>query len=142
MQARLAAENGEVPIGAVIVKNDDIIACGRNRKEELKNALSHAEMNLLTAAAETLGDWRLTDCTLYVTAEPCIMCAGAIMHARVKRVIFGVTEPKFGGVVSNASVFDTLTLNHRVEWLSGICKDEIAQMMKEFFSNLRKQATS
>ena len=136
-EARLAAEAGEVPVGAVIVRNDEIIGRGRNRKEEKKSPIYHAEIEAIEAACAFIGDWRLTGGTLYVTAEPCVMCAGAIIHARLARVVFGVKEPKFGGVVTHACILDSVAFNHRTEWLSGICKDEISVLMKDFFVKLR-----
>ncbi len=139
-EARLASGAGEVPVGAVIVRNGEIIGRGRNRKEEKKSPVSHAEIEAIEAACAYIGDWRLTESVMYVTAEPCVMCSGAIIHARIPRVVFGVKEPKFGGVVTHACIFDTPSFNHRTEWLSGVCREEIAAMMKDFFSGLRKTA--
>lgn len=137
-EAILASEAGEVPVGAVIVKNGQVIGKGRNRKEEKHNPIYHAEIEAITDACNTVGDWRLTDSVMYVTAEPCIMCCGAIIHARISRVIFGVKEPKFGGVISHADILDITSLNHRVEWLSGVCEEEVSQLMREFFLKVRK----
>lgn len=136
-EARNAAEHGEVPVGAVIIKDNAIIGIGRNRKEELNDPTSHAEMEAIRNACETIGGWRLNGSSIYVTAEPCLMCAGAILHARIDKVYFGVKEPKFGAVLSAANVFDNVAYNHRAEWFSGILSDEIETMMKDFFKNIR-----
>ncbi len=136
-EARKAAENGEVPVGAIIVKDNIVIGIGRNRKEEKNSPVSHAEIEAIDSACNYIGDWRLNGSTMYVTAEPCIMCAGAIIHARIDRVVFGVKEKKFGGVISQVSIFDIHSLNHRTEWISGICEDEISELMKDFFRKLR-----
>ncbi len=136
IEARKAYEIGEIPVGAVIVKDGAIIGRGYNQKEKLIDPTSHAEIEAIKDASKNIKDWRLVGSTLYVTAEPCIMCSGAIMHARIDRVIFGVKERKFGGVVSHADILDIRTLNHRVEWLSGILEDEIADMMTSFFRAL------
>lgn len=137
IEAEKAGKQGDVPIGAVIVLGDKIIGRGHNRKEELKDPLSHAETEAIKGACANIGDWRLNDSLIYVTAEPCIMCAGAIIHARISRVIFGVAEPKFGCVCSRMGIFDKNLFNHRVEWLSGVCEEEITVIMKIFFKNIR-----
>lgn len=136
-EARQAGEQGEVPVGAVIVKDDKIIGRGGNKKEKSIDPTSHAEIEAIKDACLFLNDWRLNDSLIYITAEPCVMCCGAIIHARISRVFFGVSEPKFGGVLSKASIFDITSFNHRVEWLSGICDREISEMMKNFFKNKR-----
>ena len=136
-EARNAAEHGEVPVGAVIIKDNAIIGIGRNRKEELNDPTRHAEMEAIRNACENIGGWRLNGSSIYVTAEPCLMCAGAILHARIDKVYFGVKEPKFGAVLSAANVFDNVAYNHRAEWFSGILSDEIEDMMKDFFKNIR-----
>ncbi len=136
-QARIAYHNNDVPIGAVIVKDDIVISRGYNRSLERGNPLAHAEIEAINLAMKTLSSSRLNGCSLYVTAEPCIMCAGAILHARIDKVYFGVKEPKFGGIVSIANIFDIRDSNHRVEWLSSIMEEEIREMMKIFFKNLR-----
>lgn len=136
-EAEKAGKQGEVPIGAVIVLGDKIIGRGHNRKEELNDPLSHAETEAIKDACNNIQDWRLNGSLIYVTAEPCIMCVGAIIHARISRVIFGAVEPKFGCVCSQIGIFDKNLFNHRVEWLSGICKDEITTLMQSFFKNIR-----
>ncbi len=136
-QAMIAYRNNDVPIGAVIVKDDVIVSRGHNRSLERGNPLAHAEIEAIDLAMINLSESRLNGCSLYVTAEPCIMCAGAILHARIDKVFFGVLEPKFGGVVSIANIFDIQKTNHRVEWLSSIMSEEISEMMKTFFKNLR-----
>ena len=136
-QAKMAETEGEVPIGAVIVCNGEVIGRGYNRKNSGKSALKHAEIVAIEDASKVTGDWRLDECSLYVTLEPCLMCAGAIIHARVRNVFFGTTEPKFGGVVSLANTFDIEKLNHRVNYAGGLFADEISAMMKAFFKNIR-----
>lgn len=136
-QAQIAYLNNDVPIGAVIVKDDVVISRGYNRSLERCNSLAHAEIEAINLAMKTLSSSRLNGCSLYVTAEPCIMCAGAILHARIDKIYFGVLEPKFGGVVSIANIFDIRKSNHRVEWLSSIMEEEISKMMKTFFKNIR-----
>lgn len=136
-QAQKAFDIMEVPVGAVIVKDDKVIGAGYNKKETYKSPISHAEIEAIQAACKNTNDWRLNGASLYVTAEPCIMCAGAILHARIDKVYFGVKEPKFGGVVSIANIFDINKMNHRVEYFSGLMSDEINQFMKSFFIKLR-----
>lgn len=136
--ALLASEKGDVPVGAIVVKDDIVIAEGHNYKENSKDPTMHAELIALKNAAEKLGDWRLNGCTLYSTLEPCIMCAGAVIHYRIERVVFGVTEPKFGGVVTKATIFDIDSLNHKVEYSYGVFEEEIGLMMKSFFKKIRR----
>jgi len=135
--AEKAFELGDVPVGAIVVKDEKIIGNGFNLKEKTKDPTMHAEIVAMREAAYSIGDWRLNDCTLYSTLEPCIMCAGAILHFRIKRVVFGVTEPKFGGVITKANLFDIDTLNHKVDYAYGIFEDEIKTLMKNFFRKLR-----
>jgi tRNA(adenine34) deaminase len=137
IEAKNAAEAGEVPIGAVIVCSGEIIGRGSNRKNSGKSALKHAEIIAIEDASSKIGDWRLDECSLYVTLEPCLMCAGAILHARIRNVVFGAPEPKFGGVVSLAKTFDLEGLNHRINYSHGLFADEISAMMKDFFRKLR-----
>lgn len=137
LEAQKALNIMEIPVGAVIVKDDNVIGAGYNKKETNKNPLSHAEIEAIYEACKNTGDWRLNGAVMYVTAEPCIMCSGAILHARIDKVYFGVNEPKFGGVSSVAHIFDINKLNHKVEYSSGIMSEEICQMMKEFFVKLR-----
>jgi len=135
--AKKALKYDEVPIGAIVVCDDKIVATGYNKKNKTKNLLDHAEIIALRRASKKIGDWRLNSCILYSTLEPCIMCAGAIIHYRIRRVVFGVPEPKFGGVISNDRIFDLTTLNHKVEYEYGLFEDEIKQMMRSFFLKLR-----
>ena len=134
--AREAAAEGEVPVGCVIVRGDEIVGRGRNRRETRKNALCHAEMEAIDDACRYLGGWRLWECTLYVTLEPCSMCAGAIINARIPRVVYGASDSKFGAVRSVCSLFD-MQFNHHPQVESGIREEEAAALMQEFFRNLR-----
>lgn len=136
-QATLAKEIGEVPVGAVIVRNGEVISCGYNRREIDKNATSHAELVAIDAACKVLGGWRLFDCELYVTLEPCPMCAGAIINSRIKRVVFGAYDSKagaFGSVVD----LNTLAFNHKPVIVSGVLEKDCAKLLKSFFAKLRK----
>jgi len=134
--AREAAAEGEVPVGCVIVRGDEIVGRGRNRRETRKNALCHAEIEAIDDACRYLGGWRLWECTLYVTLEPCSMCAGAIINARIPRVVYGASDSKFGAVRSVCSLFD-MQFNHHPQVESGIREEEAAALMQEFFRNLR-----
>ena len=127
----------EVPIGAVIVRAGRIIARGFNLVELLKDATAHAEMLALTAAEEAAGDWRLTDCTLYVTKEPCPMCAGAIVHTRVARVVFGAGDPKGGAAGGALNLLQFPTLNHQSAITSGVREPECRQLLQTFFAEQR-----
>lgn len=138
-QARRAARENEVPIGAVIVHNQTIIARAWNQVETLKDATAHSEMLALTQAQSAMGDWRLTDCDLYVTKEPCPMCAGAIMHCRVRRVIFGCPDPKGGGAGGFWNLLQAPNLNHRCEITSGVLQDDCVGILKEFFAEARRR---
>lgn len=140
---RLAArayEAEEVPVGAVIVRAGRIIARAWNQVELLKDATAHAEMLVLTQAQEAVGDWRLTDCTLYVTKEPCPMCAGAIVHTRLARVVFGAGDPKGGAAGGALNLLQFPTLNHRCEITSGVRAEECAAVLKSFFAEKRVAA--
>lgn len=135
--AKHAEQQGEVPVGAVVVANDAVIGQGWNQPITTNDPSAHAEMVALRAAGKTLNNYRLLDTTLYVTLEPCVMCAGAIVHARVKRVIFAAIDPKSGAA---GSVFDFLTtdkLNHQVEVSSGILAEESSSLLREFFKSRR-----
>ena len=134
--AKEAAECGEVPVGAVIVKNGEIIAKGRNMREQKQNALSHAEIEAINNACKTLGSWRLDDCELYVTLEPCPMCAGAIINSRISTLIFGAYDAKMGSIDSIVNLCD-YPYNHKVEVYGGICEDECLKILKDFFKKLR-----
>ncbi len=137
-QAEQAYQLGEVPVGAVIVQKDRIIATGYNRREIDKNALSHAEHTAIDNACKALGGWRLPECTLYVTLEPCLMCAGAIVHARIDRVVFGTTDPKTGAFGSLTDI-NTLPLNHHPLVEGGVCEAECKALLQRFFAELRKR---
>ena len=134
--AREAAAEGEVPVGAVVVLGDRVVGTGRNRRELGKNALAHAELEAIDAACRTLGGWRLSGCTLYVTLEPCPMCAGAIINARIDRVVQGATDPKAGSCGSLVNLF-ALPYNHRPELTTGVLAEECAGVLKDFFRRLR-----
>lgn len=135
-RAKAAFKQGEAPIGAVIVKDGEIIASGRNMRETKKNALNHAEIIAIDRACKKLGAWRLMDCTLYVTMEPCPMCAGAIVNSRIKRVVFGCYDKKAGayGSVFNLSDYP---LNHKYEVVGGVLEDECSAILSDFFKELR-----
>lgn len=139
-EAIKAHELEEVPIGAVVVKEGKLIARGYNLRERLKDPTAHAEMIAITAAAEALGDWRLEGCTLYVTLEPCAMCAGAIVNSRVPRVVFGALDPKAGACGSLFNLVQDSRLNHRVELVSGVLAEDCGALLKEFFRARRKSA--
>lgn len=135
--AHQAAVEGEVPVGAVIVKNGEIIGRGRNRREASGNALAHAEVEAIDQACKLLGGWQLIDCTLYVTLEPCPMCAGAIINARIPRVVQGASNIKAGSCGSIVDLF-SLPYNHKPQLISGVLEDECQQLLKDFFKTLRK----
>ena len=135
-QANKAFSNGEVPVGAVIVKNGEIIATGRNMREEKQNALSHAEIEAINNACKNLGTWRLDDCEMYVTLEPCPMCTGAIINSRIKTLIFGAYDLKSGSVDSVINLCD-YPYNHKVEIYGGIMEDECLEILQRFFKKLR-----
>ena len=139
--ARGAAAAGEVPVGCVIVLGDRIVGRGRNHRERDKSALAHAEIEAIAEACKELGGWRLWQCTLYVTLEPCAMCAGAILSARIPRVVYGASDKKFGAVGSVCSLF-SMEFNHHPTVESGIREDEAAALMTEFFQNLRVELRS
>jgi tRNA(adenine34) deaminase len=137
--AKKAAEAGEVPVGAVVVRADKIIARAYNQVELLKDATAHAEMLALTQAEEAVGDWRLTECDLYVTKEPCAMCAGALVHTRVRRVIFGCTDPVAGAAGSVINLLQMPGFNHRCDIAPGVLQDECAAILQDFFRQRRNQ---
>jgi tRNA(adenine34) deaminase len=136
-QAVRAYEAGEVPVGAVVVRAGRIIARAHNQVETLKYATAHAEMLVLTQAQEAVGDWRLTDCTLYVTKEPCPMCAGAVVHVRCERVVFGVSDAKGGAAGGAMNLLQFPTLNHRCAITPGVRGDESRQLLRAFFAERR-----
>lgn len=134
--AKAAAECGEVPVGAVIVKDGKIIARGRNMREQKQNALSHAEVEAINNACKKLNSWRLQDCELYVTLEPCPMCTGAIINSRIKTVIFGAYDSKTGSMDSVINLCD-YPYNHKPEIYGGICEDECLEILQNFFKKIR-----
>jgi tRNA(adenine34) deaminase len=139
-QAVKAYEREEVPIGAVVVRNGHIIGRAYNQVETLKDATAHAEMLALTQAESAVGDWRLTDCTLYVTKEPCPMCAGAIVHVRLARVVYGVGDPKAGAAGGAMNVLQFPTLNHRCDITRGVREPECTGLLQSFFAEQRARA--
>lgn len=136
-QARKAYSLGEVPIGCVIVHEGRIIGRGYNRRNTDKNTLAHAEITAIRKASKVIGDWRLEECTLYVTLEPCQMCAGAIVQARIPRVVMACMNPKAGCAGSILNILDMPQFNHQVEVVSGVMEEECSRMLKEFFKELR-----
>ena len=137
--ARHAAELGEVPVGAVAVLDGRVVGTGYNRREVDANPLAHAEMFALEGAARAVGAWRLTGVTLYVTLEPCPMCAGAMVQGRVSRLVYGTADPKAGAVGSLYNIVQDPRLNHRVEVTTGVCAEESARVLKDFFAALRRR---
>jgi len=135
---REAAAEGEVPVGCVVVLGERIVGEGRNRRETAKNALCHAELEAIDAACKTLGGWRLWECTLYVTLEPCPMCAGAIINARIPRVVYGAADPKNGCCGSVVNLF-SLPFNHQPQMQGGVLELECAALLTAFFERLRLQ---
>lgn len=135
--ARKAAAAEEVPVGAVIVREGKIIAQAYNQVELLKDPTAHAEMIAITQAASAVGDWRLTECILYVTKEPCPMCSGAIVLARIPTVVWGMSDPLRGGAVSKFNILQSDTLNHRVECITGVLENECKEVMQDFFKRRR-----
>ena len=141
-QAHAAAEAGEVPVGAVVVRAGQVIAAAHNAPLSSRDPTAHAEVNAMRAAAQALGNYRLDDCTLYVTLEPCTMCSGAALHARFKRVVFGASEPKTGAAGSVLNVFANEALNHQTQITSGVLAIECAQVLQDFFEQRRAQQQS
>lgn len=138
--AKEAAAEGEVPVGAIIVRDADgvVVGRGRNRREQARHALSHAELEAIDEACKTLGGWRLSGCTLYVTLEPCPMCAGAIINARLDRVVYGAADPKAGSCGSLVDLF-AVPYNHHPACESGVCEDLCADELRVFFKALREK---
>jgi tRNA(adenine34) deaminase len=137
--AEKAFKAEEVPVGAVVVRDDKVIARAYNQVEMLKDATAHAEMLALTQAEAAVGDWRLTDCDLYVTKEPCPMCAGAIVHTRIRRVIFGCADVRAGAAGTVMNLLQNPALNHTCEITSGVLESECAQLLQTFFKTKRKR---
>ncbi len=135
--AYIAEENGDVPIGCVIVYENRLIAKGYNQREQLQDPTAHAEILALTAAAAELGTWRLHGCTIYVTLEPCTMCAGALVLARIDQLVYGCDDPKTGAVKSLYNIVQDGRLNHQIEVVSGILEDQCSQMLSDFFARRR-----
>ena len=136
-QAKKAAKAGDVPIGCVIVKDDQIIARGYNKRNAKKTTLAHAELLAIEKASKKLGDWRLEECTMYITLEPCQMCAGAIVQARIPRVVAGAMNKKAGCAGSILNLFQVEAFNHQVEFSHGLLEQECSGLLSEFFRNLR-----
>lgn len=139
-EAERARAAGEVPVGAVLVRDREVLATGSNAPIGLHDPSAHAEMRALRAAAQILGNYRLPGCELYVTLEPCAMCAGAIMHARLARVVFATRDPKTGAAGSVLDLFAYPQLNHHTEVVSGVLADEASQQLKDFFAERRQAA--
>lgn len=137
-QASLAAAEGEVPVGAVVLQGDRVVGLGRNRREKDKQALAHAELEAIAMACRTLGGWRLPGCTLYVTLEPCPMCAGAIMNARIERVCYGARDPKAGSCGSVINLFE-LPYNHKPALQGGLLEERCSAQLSDFFAGLREK---
>lgn len=135
--AKLAAEDGETPVGAVVVKNGEIIGRGRNRREGQKNALAHAELEAVEEACRTLGGWRLLECEMFVTLEPCPMCAGAIINSRIRRLVFGAYDKKSGSCGSVVDLF-SLPYNHSPQKEGGFMENECSELLKSFFTDVRR----
>ena len=138
-EAKKAMELEEIPVGAVIVKNGKIIARGYNKKELKKDATRHAEIIAIEKASKKLDNWRLIDCEMYVTVEPCVMCAGAIISSRIKKVYIGTEDNRMGAVGSVLNLLDDYTFNHKVEYEKGILKNDCEILIKDFFKYLRKK---
>ena len=139
MLAERAAAQGEVPVGAVVVCDGEIVGWGWNHQISGCDPTAHAEIQALRDAAAQLGNYRLIDCDLYVTIEPCTMCAGAIVHARIRRVVFGALEPKAGAVCSRGDLFDQPWVNHRVQWQGGVLEERCSTRISDFFRERREQ---
>ena len=133
-----AANDGEVPVGAVVVKSGEVVSVGRNRREKDKNSIRHAEIEAIEKACEKLGGWRLWQCELFVTLEPCPMCAGAIINARIPRVVFGTSDPKSGSCGSVVNLFE-LPYNHKPVLVSGVLRKECSMILTNFFENIRRK---
>ena len=136
-QAQLAAQEGEVPVGCVVVRNGQIIVREHNRREQLQDPTAHAELLAVRRAAAVVGSWRLSGVTVYVTLEPCSMCAGSLVQARVERMVFGASDPKAGAVTSLMTLLSDARLNHQVEFLGGVLVQESGQLLRAFFAERR-----
>ncbi|KJF25622.1 adenosine deaminase [Clostridium aceticum] len=138
-EAKKAYDKGEVPIGAVVVRKGEVIATGYNLRETLKESIAHAEIIAIKEACKKAGGWRLTESTIYVTIEPCPMCAGAILQSRIDRVVIGAMDPKAGACGSIVNLLDNKAFNHQSEVVIGVLKEECSSIMKTFFKTLRKK---
>ena len=138
-QAAAAIAHGDVPIGAVVVRDGQVIAARHNERELTGDPTAHAEVLAIRDAAQVVGHWRLLDCTLYVTLEPCVMCAGALVNSRIGRVVFGASDPKAGAVVSLFEICGDQRLNHRPPVTAGVCADEAGALLRAFFAERRAQ---
>jgi tRNA(adenine34) deaminase len=138
-EAEKALEDNEVPVGAVVVRGNKIIGRGFNQVEKLKDATAHAEMIALTSAANNIGNWRLSECSIYVTLEPCIMCTGALLATRIKELYFSTFDTKFGACGSLHNLAEHSKTNHRINVYSGIYSDESKKLIQEFFNNLKNK---
>lgn len=138
VQAKVSATELEVPVGAVIIRNGEIVSVGRNRREIGKNALAHAEIEAIDLACKKLGGWRLWECEMFVTLEPCPMCTGAIINSRIRRLVFGASDYKAGSCGSVINLFD-LPYNHKPEVVAGFMQEECSALLTEFFADLRKR---
>jgi tRNA(adenine34) deaminase len=136
-EAERASAEDEVPVGAVIVHGERVIAAAHNQREQLRDPTAHAEMIAITQAAASRDSWRLDDCTLYVTLEPCVMCAGAIIQARIPRVVYGATDPKAGAVASLFRLLGDARLNHRARVVPGVLADSCGELLRRFFQHKR-----
>ena len=141
-EAQQAFENGEVPVGAVVVFEDKVIGRGHNQTEGLHDATAHAEMIALSAAYNHFGDWRLENCTLFSTLEPCAMCAGAAMLSRIKTIVYAARDPKFGACGSILDIPSEKRFNHTIETIGGILETEVSDLMKLFFQQVRRDKAS
>ena len=137
-EARQAASLGEVPVGAVVVRADKVVGRGHNRRQSDGDPVAHAEILAIRQAAEAVGDWRLTDCILYATLEPCAMCAGALVNSRVERLVFGSRDPKAGFCGSLGNLVADARLNHRLEVVEGVLAEECSEVIRDFFGKLRR----
>ena len=138
-QAMIAEESGDVPIGCIVVYENRVIGKGYNQREKLQDPTAHAEMIALTAASEFIGSWRLHGCTMYVTLEPCSMCAGALVLARIDRLVYGCDDPKTGAVKSLYNIVQDDRLNHHIEVSSGVLAEECSKMLSDFFAGRREE---
>jgi tRNA(adenine34) deaminase len=139
LEAKKAAKRGEVPVGALISQGGEVISRAHNLRESMPSGLAHAELLAMDRATKKLGRWRLTGCTLYVTLEPCVMCAGAIVQSRVDRLVFGARDPKAGAVVSAFQILSDPRVNHRPPWTEGCLGQECGEILTDFFRNRRAQ---